>query len=57
LSQALGRSLEDLFGIDQAYGCLNVVFHRHSALEVKLLNGSLSDSKHFQSELCMETNC
>jgi len=55
LSQALGRSLEDLFGIDQEYGCLNVVFHRHSALEVKLLNGSLSDSEPFHSELYRET--
>ena len=43
LSQALGRSLEHLFEIDQDYGCLNVLTHRHSALEVKLLNGSPSD--------------
>ena len=57
LSQALGRSLEDLFGIGQEYGCLNVVFHRHSALEVKLLNGSPSDSKRFQPEIYRETNC
>ncbi len=57
LSHALGRSLEDLFGIDQEYGCLNVVFHRHSALEVKLLNGSPSDSKHFQPDIYRETNC
>jgi probable phosphoglycerate mutase len=51
LSQALGRSLEDLFEIDQEYGCLNVVFHRHSAFEVKLLNGSPSDLKSLQLEL------
>jgi alpha-ribazole phosphatase len=51
LSQALGRSLEDLFEIDQEYGCLNVVFHRHSAFEVKLLNGSLSDLKRLRLEL------
>ncbi len=43
LSQALGRSLEHLFDIDQDYGCLNVLTHRHSTLEVKLLNGSPSD--------------
>jgi alpha-ribazole phosphatase len=43
LSQTLGRSLEHLFEIEQAYGCLNVIAHRHSALEVKLLNGSPSD--------------
>jgi len=57
LSQALGRSLADLFEIDQEYGCLNVLAHRHSALEVKLLNGSPSDLKRFQSELNRETNC
>jgi probable phosphoglycerate mutase len=51
LSQALGRSLEDLFEIDQEYGCLNVVFLRHSAFEVKLLNGSLSDLRSLQSEV------
>ena len=51
LCHALGRSLEDLFEIGQEYGCLNVVFHRHSAFEVKLLNGSLSDLKSFQPEL------
>jgi probable phosphoglycerate mutase len=56
LSQALGRSLEDLFGIDQEYGCLNVVALRHSALEVKLLNSSPSDLKRFQSEFYRETN-
>jgi molybdenum cofactor cytidylyltransferase len=43
LSQALGRSLEDLFTIDQRYGCLNVIAQRHPALEVKLLNGSPSE--------------
>jgi alpha-ribazole phosphatase len=43
LSQALGRSLEDLFQIGQEYGCLNIVVHRRPALEVKLLNGSPSD--------------
>ncbi|MGO9312001.1 MAG: DVU_1551 family NTP transferase [Syntrophobacteraceae bacterium] len=57
LSQALGRSLADLFEIDQEYGCLNVLAHRHSTLEVKLLNGSPSDLKSFQSELNRETNC
>lgn len=57
LSQALGRSLADLFEIDQEYGCLNILAHRHSALEVKLLNGSPSDLKRFQSELNRETNC
>jgi probable phosphoglycerate mutase len=51
LSQALGQSLEDLFEIDQEYGCLNVVFHRNSAFEVKLLNGSLSDLESLQSEV------
>ncbi len=57
LSQALGRSLEDLFEIEQEYGCLNVLTHRHSALEVKLLNGSPSYLKRFQSELYRDTNC
>ena len=57
LSQALGRSLEHLFEIYQEYGCLNVLGHRHSALEVKLLNGSPSDLKRFRSEVYVETNC
>ncbi len=54
LSQALGRSLEDLFEIDQDYGRLNVVVHRYPTLEVKLLNGSLSDLKRFHAELYRE---
>ena len=57
LSQALGRSLEHLFEIGQEYGCLNVLAHRDSAFEVKLLNGSPSDLKRLQSELHWETNC
>ena len=56
LSQVLGRSLQDLFEIDQEYGCLNVVFHRYSTFEVKLLNGSPSDLKSFESELYSGTD-
>ena len=51
LSQALGRSLEDLFKIDQEYGCMNVVLHRQSAFEVKLLNGSVADLESLQAEV------
>jgi probable phosphoglycerate mutase len=43
LSQALGRPLQNLFEIDQDYGCVNLVAHRPPALEVLLLNGSPSD--------------
>ncbi len=50
LSQALGRSLEDIFEIDQEYGCLNVFFHRHSAFEVKLVNGSVPDLESLRLE-------
>ncbi len=38
LCQALGRSLDDLLGIRQDYGCLNVLRHRDHMLEVELLN-------------------
>ena len=51
LSQALGRSLEYLFRIDQEYGCLNVLFYRHSAFEVKLVNGSVADLESLRLEL------
>ncbi len=49
LSQALGRSLDDLFGIDQDYGCLNVISYRSQTFDVKLLNGSPGTSGSFQS--------
>jgi broad specificity phosphatase PhoE/CTP:molybdopterin cytidylyltransferase MocA len=51
LSQALCRSLEGLFGIDQEYGCLNILVHRYPTLEVMVSNGSPSDMKRFQAEL------
>jgi alpha-ribazole phosphatase len=55
LSQALRRSLQDLFEIDQDYGCLNVIIHRPPALEVALLSGSLSGFKRFRAELPAQT--
>jgi len=57
LSQALGRSLEDLFAINQTYGCLNVVCQRHPGLEVKLLNGSPSDLERLRESVCHEPHC
>jgi alpha-ribazole phosphatase len=51
LSRALRRPLEDLFEIDQDYGCLNIVVHRPTALEVVLLNGSVSDLYEVESKL------
>ncbi len=40
LSQALGRSLDELFDIRQDHGCLNMIVFRNQTFEVKLLNGS-----------------
>jgi probable phosphoglycerate mutase len=40
LSQALGRSLDELFDIRQDHGCLNMIGFRNQVFEVKLLNGS-----------------
>ncbi len=48
LSRVLDRSLEDIFKIEQEYGCVNIIVHRHWGLEVKLLNGSASDLKCLQ---------
>ena len=38
LSQALGKSLGNLFEIDQAYGCLNVISYSDFTFDVKVLN-------------------
>jgi molybdenum cofactor cytidylyltransferase len=51
LSQALSRSLEGLFEIDQECGCLNMIVYRRPTLQVILLNCSLSGLKRFQMEL------
>jgi alpha-ribazole phosphatase len=55
LSNALRRPLEDLFKIDQDYGCLNAVAYRPPSLEVVLVNGSPSDLKRLRSEFFGET--
>ncbi len=51
LSQALCRSLEGLLGIEQEYGCLNIVAYRDPTFEVIVSNGSPSELKGLQSEL------
>jgi broad specificity phosphatase PhoE len=38
LSQAMGKSLGNLFEIDQAYGCLNVIRYSDFSFDVKVLN-------------------
>lgn len=38
LSQALGKSLGNLFEIDQACGCLNVIRYSDFTFDVKVLN-------------------
>jgi probable phosphoglycerate mutase len=52
LSQALCRSLQSLFEIDQEYGCLNLLVQRYPEFEVVVSNGSPSDMKRFLAELC-----
>ncbi|MCE5334406.1 MAG: histidine phosphatase family protein [Desulfobacteraceae bacterium] len=51
LSQVLGRSLDGLFGIDQEYGCLNLILQRYPEFELKLQNGSLSEFRRLKAEL------
>ena len=38
LSQAMGRSMDDLFDIDQDYGCLNLIRYNDFAFELEVLN-------------------
>jgi molybdenum cofactor cytidylyltransferase len=38
LSQAMGRSMDDLLDIDQDYGCLNLIRYCDSAFELEVLN-------------------
>jgi molybdenum cofactor cytidylyltransferase len=40
LCQVLGKCLDDLFEVEQDYGCLNVIHYKHGIFTLKVLNGN-----------------
>ncbi len=45
LSEALGLSLQNLFRLDQNYGCLNIIDYFPDLAVVRLVNGGVNGSK------------